>query len=980
LISRALIVAVVMGLPAAALDPHKSLHQYSATIWTQQQGLPDDTVRAIAQTSDGYLWIGTGEGLARFDGYEFVVFDASRGDLSSNAITALAAASDGSLWIGTAAGLTHYSNGKFRMLTNRDGLPEGGITNLFVDREGLVWMIVGGSVSRYDGKSFTSFLRDRNLPMRSARALAMDKENRILVAGLSSVARLESDAAGGRFVTILSEADLATDFPVGIQVDRSSNVWVVGVRGVARRSPDGRVDHYSLGDGRDPFGLSTVLADRDGNLWVGTPNGVSRLERGVFRTVTEFDRGEPANEWTRLGNVRALFEDGEGNLWIGSTGGLTRLTDNSFAVYGRNEGMPADPPTAVFEDDGGTKWLGLNEGGVATLSGGRLHAMNGSGMPKGRVLTIRPAQNGGTLISSRDGLTIYRNGQARLFVPPDPHARKTVYDAFEDPAGNVWVGTPNGLGKISSAGYRTIVAGGPTIEEGAVVILTGAPDGSLWSGSLRRGLSHVKGDEVRTYTGADGLNGDDIRALHIDSRGTVWIGTSGGGLHSLRDGKFTTYLAKDGLLSDNISHLLDDGDSLWIGTARGLSRIAMQQLNDFAEKKISSLRPANYGIADGLPSLQVTGGYRRADGSLWFLTRRGFAAFQPRPERHSEKGPELHIVDFSADGNSFDWRTNPRVPPGASRVRIRFAAIHFSAPGLVEYSYKLDGLDAAWVRSDNRRVVDYTNLASGHYRFLVRAEVPGSPIDESFFEFDLLPHFYERRWFQALALLAIGVLAWLAYHMRVRQVRSRFSVVLEERARLAREIHDTLSQSFIGIASQLEAAEMFLPEDAVAARNSIDIARRMARHSHTEARRAVLDLRSTALDDRNLAAALDSGGKLWTVGSGLNVTVNVEGDSELLPENVAHNALRIAQEAVTNAVKHARASNLTLKLRVDAAQLKLTVSDDGCGFEGGEAFNTASGHFGMIGMRERAKRMGGRLELKSSPGAGTEIALTVPLT
>jgi signal transduction histidine kinase len=330
---------------------------------------------------------------------------------------------------------------------------------------------------------------------------------------------------------------------------------------------------------------------------------------------------------------------------------------------------------------------------------------------------------------------------------------------------------------------------------------------------------------------------------------------------------------------------------------------------------------------------------------------------------------------MTANGDPVDLSRAARLAPGDERLQIRYTGIHLSAPERVQYFYRLDGLDTDWVTAGGRRVINFNSLHHGHYRFIVRAELPGGPGSQQSYEFEILPRFWETSWFRGLCLAAALAAAWAIYQLRLRQIRSRFALVLEERARLAREIHDTLAQGFVGISSQLDAVAMCMPENATPARSYLD----MARHSLTEARRSVMDLRASALDGQNLAAAIESGTRLWTAGSGVEVAVKVTGTGSKLPEEMEQHLLRIAQEAVTNALKHAGASRIGVSLHLAAHNLHLRIGDNGRGFNQQDVFSSRAGHFGLIGMRERAERLGGELRLESNPGAGTEVEVTVPL-
>jgi signal transduction histidine kinase len=684
--------------------------------------------------------------------------------------------------------------------------------------------------------------------------------------------------------------------------------------------------------------------------------------------------------------VRSLFEDREGNLWVGSNNGLTRLRDDVFSVYGTPEGLPSDQPNSVLQDRSGRVWVGFHEGGLLLFSGGAYHLLTTrDGLPNGDIFSIRETPKGDLLMGSRDGLVRMHGAQFSSYIPRDPLSRRVVYDGLEDAAGRVWMATAAGLGELRGGAYQMVIPEG-TLWANTVVTLSEAHDGSLWAGTWGGGVWHIQDGVSRLYSTSDGLPSNQIRALEEDRDGTLWIGTFGGGLAALRQGKFLRFTEKDGLLSDNIASLTEDGDSLWLGTSRGICRIEKRQLLDFAAGKRSALEPMNYGVADGLRSAQCSPGYpivggarRTADGRLWFVTGRGLAVFDPRVHRLSTLPPVVHLAVSTGSGRDLDHASPAHLEPDDDRVQFRYTGIHLSAPERVQYSYKLDGLDRAWVKAGTRRLIDYNSLKHGWYRFTVRAEVPGGPASGQSYSFEVLPYFHETAWFRVLCAAVLLAMAGGIYSFRLRQIRSRFALVLEERARLAREIHDTLTQGFVGISAQLDAVDMSMPASDTRTRMYLEMAQRMAQHSLTEARRSVSDLRASVLEGQGLAAALEAGTRLWTAGSGIQVDVHVEGPQRELSQDTEQHLLRIAQEAVTNAIKHAGASRIWIKLTMEARSLYLRVLDNGRGFEQEDVFSSRGGHFGVIGMRERAKRLGGEFRLASRPGQGTEIEVTVPL-
>jgi signal transduction histidine kinase/streptogramin lyase len=958
-----------------ALDPHKSLTQYSRTVWTQQHGLPEDTIRAAAQTSDGYLWLGTDEGLARFDGYDFTVFNKANADLPSNSVTALAAAPDGSLWIGTSNGLVQYRDKQFHTYTVKSGLPDDAIGSLYTDRAGAVWIVAGSSLSRYQSGAFHNFVPGPLLPITSVRAVREDNHGDLWVAGLTAVGKM----SGGRFAPVLGSGDLRDGFIVtGMLFDSADRLWLAGNIGIRVRSPNGQVRSYGVADGLPDAFVRAIWLDRDGNVWAGTNGGLARLEGSRF--VTAHDGSSRDHE-----QVRCLFEDREGDIWVGANNGLTRLRDDIFTVYGKPEGLPSDEPNAVFQDRAGRIWIGFHDSGLMLFAGAssRVYTTR-DGLPNNEVFSIRQARDGDLLIATRGGFVRMHEGRLTTFVPPDPVHRANVFDALEDSTGEVWLAAPVGLGILRDRRFHIVIPGGVLLVN-AVVTLCQGHDGAIWAGTYGKGLWHIQGPDRRLYTVADGLSSDQIRSLYEAPNGTLWIGTFGGGLDAFRGGHFQQFTAKDGLLSDNIANVSDDGSSLWLGTTRGICRVSQRLLAEFAAGKRKSLDATNYGVEDGLRSGQLPnfpvggGGQRMSDGSLWFTTSRGLAVFDPRSHRQAGMPPIVHLVEMTADEHPVDLTHMAQLSPSVQRVQIRYTGIHLSAPELVQYSYRLDKVDPTWVRAGARRVINYNSLKHGQYRFTVRAQLPDGPSGEQSYSFILLPHFYETAWFRLLCAAVVMLAGWAVYQARLRQIRYRFALVLEERARLAREIHDTLAQGFVGISSQLDAVAMAMPEDTTPARKYLDMARRMARHSLTEARRSVMDLRSSVLEGQDLAAGLESGARMWTAGSGVEVDVQISGERIDLPQTHEQHLLRIAQEAVTNALKHAGATRISIRLHREPRKLYLRIQDNGRGFEQQDVFSSLGGHFGLLGMRERAERLGGQLRLASHPGEGTEVEVMVPL-
>jgi signal transduction histidine kinase/ligand-binding sensor domain-containing protein len=972
----AVIAVATASLPALALNPRRALTQYTRTVWTQEHGLPQDTVRAIAQTKDGYLWIGTDEGLAQFDGYDFVVFNKENGALPSNSVAALWAAKDGSLWIGTLGGLTRYRGGKFITFTKKDGLDDTSVNSITEDPSGAIWVVAGVYLNRFQDGKFTNYSPRQGLPIQALRTVYCGPDGSIYVAGFGGVVRHE----GNRFVSVLASG---SDIAVSLLEDRHGNLWAGGGYGLWMRSPQGDLRRYTVQDGLPDNYIRSLWEDRDGNLWAGTDGGLARLEDGRFVSSPLASSNE--RDW-----VRCIYEDTEGNLWVGMNSGLNRLRNDLFSMYGKAEGLPSDEPTTVYQDHRGRIWVGFHDGGLVQLVDGkpaRVYTQK-DGLPSNEIFSIRENRDGDLLIAARGGPSRLHDGYFVNPVMRDPLNRRVAFDYLEDRSGRLWVASPNGVSELEGNRPHTVIPGGSQLNNDAVVLCE-TRDGSLWAGTLGAGLWRLddKG-ELRLFTVADGLSSNQIRSLVEGTDGTLWIGTFGGGLDALRNGRFFHVTARDGLLSDNVSHIDDDGQgTLWLSTTRGICRIRKQDIWDLVSGKIRIITPVNYGVADGLRSAQCAPGYptsgggtRSSDGRLWFPTSRGLAVLDPRERPATVVAPEVHLLEVAVDGRPTSIANGERLAPGNGRMQFRYTGIYLSAPERVRYSYRLEGLDGEWVSATARRVTNYNSLPHGQYRFTVRAAVPNGPSGETSFAFQLLPHFYETAWFRYLCAVLAAACIWGLYNLRLRQIRQRFSLVLEERGRLAREIHDTLAQGFVGISSQLDAVALTLNGRVDVARSHLELARKMVRHSLTEARRSVMDLRASALEGHDLPAALSQAAHQWTAGSAVEVRVDVEGESRPLPEETEQHLLRIAQEAVTNAVKHARASQVSIHLEMASRELSLRVADNGRGFEQDGAFSEVGGHFGLLGMRERAERLGGELRLHSEPGHGTEVAVTVPIS
>jgi signal transduction histidine kinase len=435
-----------------------------------------------------------------------------------------------------------------------------------------------------------------------------------------------------------------------------------------------------------------------------------------------------------------------------------------------------------------------------------------------------------------------------------------------------------------------------------------------------------------------------------------------------------------------VYRILEDSEHrLWFSSNKGVFRLGENDLNDLIAKRTTTLNPALYGTADGMLTRECSGGghpaaWKMTDGKLWFATIKGVATVDPDHLGVNSLAPPLVIEQIRVDDQLVPLQTNTRVAAGSTRFDFYYTAPSFIAPENVHFKYKLEGFDPDWIDGGNRRVAYYTNLRPGEYKFRVMAANNDGVWNEqgAAFDFYLRPHFYQTYWFYALLVFLAGAIVWQLYRLRVSRISTQFAAVLAERNRIAREIHDNLAQDILGISVQLELVARLMPAVAESAKPHLDRARILVRNSMAEARRYVWDLRSQDLENKDLPTALNDTARRLTRDREVQAAVQVTGTFRALPSMIENNLLRIAQEAINNSVKHAGARRIMIDLHFDTDALQLRVRDDGCGFDPRDL--NGEGHFGLIGMRERAQEIGGELRIRSEAASGTEVIVNVPLT
>ena len=962
---------------AIALDSRRDLSQFSHEVWLTENGLPQNTVHSIAQTKDGYVWIGTEEGLARFDGVRFTVFDKQNTpQLKSNYIRTLLADRQGALWIGTAEGLVRMLNGKFTLFTTNEGLPSDTVQALYEDREGNLWVATATGLGLFKSGELTTFTTKERLIGGSIQALFEDADGALWIATPYGVARVKD----GTFTNYTVRDGLGSNSVRAIQQDRDGRLWFGSLGGLTSFSR-GRFTTYTTRDGLPNDRIISLHADRDGGLLVGTAGGLCRFTDGRF---SGFNAGEALSTSTIL----SLLEDLEGNLWIGTeSGGINLLKDTKFTTYTARNGLANDVVKSIYADHQGNTWIGTDGGGLNLLKDGKLSVYTTrDGLSSNVVLALSGDGAGNLWAGTPDGLNRFNQGKFTTYTSADGLANNDVRSIYTDHLGNLWIGTRGGLSRMKDGVFRTFteVDGLPN---DLITTLYEDSKGNLWIGTFG-GLSKFKNEEFTAFTIKDGLSSDAVISLYEDSDGTMWIGTNGGGLNRMKDGQLTAYTTRNGLLDDVVYRILEDGqNNLWLSCRKGIFHIRKKDLDEFASGRIASIAPVAYGTADGMMTRECSGGgdpagWKSTDGKLWFPTIKGVAMIDPERIKTNSQAPPVVIEQIRINDQPIPLSDRIELPPGTTRFDLYYTAPSFVAPEKVRFKYKLEGFDKDWIDSGTRRITYYTNLRPGAYTFRVIASNNDGVWNESGAAFSLYlkPYFYQTYWFYAVCLLGLALLAWLLYRLRVRGMQAQFGAVLGERTRIAREIHDNLAQEMAGISVQLEVVARTLPPQADVARTHLDRARRQVRHGIAEARRYVWDLRSPALENNDLPAALSETARRLTNETAIQAQVEVNGTFRPLAQSVEDNLLRIGQEAINNAVKHAQAQRIIVNLVFDVRRVQLIVRDDGLGFDNQAAGIGQIGHFGLVGMRERAEQIGGTLSIHSTEGSGTEVVADVPIS
>jgi ligand-binding sensor domain-containing protein/signal transduction histidine kinase len=970
---RLVLSLMVVAGAVYGLDPNRNLNEFGNQVWLTENGLPQNTVQAIAQTRDGYLWIGTQEGLAKFNSTSFVVFDKENtAELRSNDIRALLEDHNGALWISTSYGLVKAQNGSFTAFTTAEGLPDNSIGPLAEAPDGSLWIATDTGLVRYSNNSFTSTPIEQ-LKNSSIQTLFQDRNGLLWVGTSRGLICLSGD----KVVETKVSRELQGRSVSAVIEDNAGRFWFGTDDGLVGLAGD-QVVSLSSANGLPDNRVNNLSADRTGSIWVATNRGLARVRFDNKATVT-------VAEGLSSNLILSVFEDREGNLWIGTeSGGLNVLRDKKFTTFTTRQGLASDLVKAIYQDKSGAIWIGTNGGGLSVLKDGKItNFTTKDGLSSDVVLSLFGDANGTMWIGTPDGLNEYRDGRFTTLTVADGLSSDLARSLYVDGSGSLWVGTRNGLNRYRNHEFTTFTTADGLPSDFIGAILEDS-QGRLWVGT-KAGLSEFKNNRFTNFTTKEGLSNDVIISLHEDADRNIWIGTNGGGLNRLKDGRIVSYSTRNGLLDNVVYRILEDNQGyLWFSSPKGIFKIALKELNDFADGKTQQLGVSSYGTSDGMLTRECSGGgypagWKGSDGRLWFSTIKGVAMIDPGNLQFNKEPPPVAVEQVRVDDQAITMASGQQLSPATTRLEFLYTALSFVAPEKVKFKYKLEGFDPDWIDGGTRRSASYTNLRPGNYVFRVQASNNDGVWNEqgAAFQFYLRPHFYQTYWFYALLVLLLAVAVWQLYRLRVRSMQAQFDAVLAERTRIARDIHDNLAQEMLGISVQLEVVARTMPSGAEVAQTHLNRVRMLVRHGIAEARRYVWDLRSQALDNSDLPTALAETARRLTADSSVEAKVEVTGAFRQLERSVEDNLLRISQEAINNAVNHGEPDHINVTLTFDINRVQLSVKDNGRGFDPGAA--DKNGHFGLVGMQERAARIGGTLNIVSSVNNGTEVIVDVPI-
>lgn len=943
--------------------------------WTTDNGLPQNTVGAILQTRDGYLWLATLDGLVRFDGVKFKVFTiANSPGIISNRFRLLHETPDGALWIGTEEfGVTRYKDGKFKTFTTNDGLPSDSSIFLATDADNNLIVKTISGFAKSNGERFVQTSAESNqigtCAARGGGFWKLDKD------GLKRLRNNIVDA------TLLTSSPIKIDYVPSCYEDSRGAVWLLGNYGEIFVVKNNSLTRLSL-ENVVPLETSILFAreDRQGIFWFGTNRGLLRFENNKFEL---YDTSDGLSDKSLL----SFYEDREGLIWLGtSLGGLNLLNRRAISVLTTKDGLAGNGVYPIYEARDGAIWVGAN--GLTRLENGksqRFVPIDDKDKFPTDITAIAEDDEGRVWLGASGRIGFLQNGKymnIEKFIFPE--GSYTVWTIHQDRSGAIWFGTDKGLVKMSGTSFQLF-----TMREGLpgndIKIIHEDSGGRLWLGTYG-GLSILENGKFKNFTTREGLSSDRVRALYEDKEGTIWLGTYDGGLNRFRDGKFTSYSTKNGLYSDGVFQILpDDEGYFWMSSNQGIYRVRKQELEDLAAGKIHTVTSEGFGKRDGLLNTECNGGrqpagVRARDGRLWFPTQEGVAVVDPRIVKSNPFPTPVLIESVTIDRQEIELAKTVHIQPNQTNLEIAYTGLSFIKPEQVRFRYKLEGLNDDWIDTGTRRTAYFSYLPPGKYTFRVMAANSSGVWNEKYASVEIVVHpaFWQTWWFMVLSILTVAGIAAIIIRSRFRKLRRErvaqeaFSRKLiatqeQERKRIAGELHDGLGQNLLVIKNWALLALQKKSDDAPVLQEISET----ASHTLEDVRRIAYNLRPYQIDDIGLTKAIEGMITRIEAASSIRFTRRIDDIDGLFPKELEINLFRIVQECVNNVVKHSEATEASVSLECAADSLTLIIEDNGRGFD-----IAANGHkkgLGITGLQERARMLGGELTIQSEQGKGTKM-------
>jgi len=971
---------------ARAIDPNNHISQYAHTAWRIQDGVFAGTPRVLAQTTDGYLWIGTISGLVRFDGVRFVPWAPPAGEkLPSQRINSLLGATDGSLWIGTAVGLSRWQNNHLTNYQDQQGV----VTAIIEDTDSTIWINLSPSAAKAPlchilTAGMQCFGAAAGIPPGAYWALAKDKQGNFWIGGHRNLGLIRWRPDSHEIFTF--ESPKNPDVSVSaIAVQSDGSLWAgTNVRGTGlglKRFVQSVWKSFSApGLDGSKVAVNALLLDRNGALWVGTTkNGIYRIYR---------DQAEHFGSTDGLSSdyIYKLFEDQEGNVWAATNKGIDSFRDLRIVSFSTTEGLNTEEVDSVFASRDGGVWIG-GPSSMDLLRNGRISSILAERGLSGGATSFFEDHASRLWVGIDETLRVYENGKLREITRKNGSPTGMVYSITEDTDSNIWV---EGAGPLIRIRYFKVEEEYPSAQVPSALRVVADPKKGVWLGLTNGDLARYQDGRVETFH-FQHPSKTRVQQLTVNPDGSV-LGATGDGLVGWRNGKQATLTKQNGIPCDTAyASILDDRGNLWIYMQCGLVEINKEELQTWWEHPGAKVQPRMFDVFDGAqPGLGPFGPVSRSpDGKLWFASGIVLQMIDPDHLAVNSVPPPVHIEEIVADHRNYEARDGLRLPPLTRDVQVDYTALTFMAPQKVRFRYRLEGRDTDWQDSGIRRQAFYTDLRPGKYTFRVMAcnndgvwNEDGARLD-----FSVASAWYQTDWFRLACAATFLLFLWALFRFRGHQLARQFNKTVEtrvaERTRIARDLHDTLLQSLHGLMFRFQAARNMLPRRPEEAMRALDGAISRTEQAIAESRDAIKDLRSgpSAAD---LAELITEIGEEITASYGTdndppNFCLTVEGERRTVSPIVQEEACQIAREVLRNAFRHAAAHKIEAEVRYDRRELRLRFRDDGIGIdpkilkEGGRP-----GHWGLPGIHERAQRIRARLDFWSEAGAGTEIQLTIP--